>query len=158
MKNDTVFGCKQCYYSTSESKYNTSIKCPICSNWLHKTDIPIQMWSEENDDERKKLIMDYFGNPRNDEENTQYALSFSEFYEYDVVTITNVHGKVDSKKIKSVLMERAKKGWRLHTMYSNELGKNALMVMGLGTNSTACEDVMIFERRIQKLDDYSIRN
>ncbi len=38
-------------------------------------------------------------------------------------------------------------------MYSNELGKNALSLLGVGVNSTACEDVMIFERRIQNLDE-----
>ena len=82
-----------------------------------------------------------------------YAKSFNEFYEYDVVTIINEdHGTVDKEKMMKILSDHAKNGWRLHTMYSNELGKNALSLLGFGVNSTACEDVLIFERRIPDLD------
>lgn len=83
-----------------------------------------------------------------------YAKSFNEFYEYDVVTIINEnHGTIDKKKMMQILSDHAKNGWRLHTIYSNELGKNALMILGFGINSTACEDVLIFERRIPNLDE-----
>lgn len=86
-------------------------------------------------------------------EHVAYANSFNEFYEYDVVTIINEdHGRVDKTKMMRILAEHTKNGWRLHTMYSNELGKNALKVLGFGVNSTACEDVLIFERRIRELD------
>ena len=78
-----------------------------------------------------------------------YAKSFNDFYEYDVVTIINEnHGQVDREKMMTILAEHASKGWKLHTIYSNELGKNALHVLGFGVNATACEDVLIFERRI----------
>lgn len=83
-----------------------------------------------------------------------YAKSFNEFYEYDVVTIINEdHGTIDKDKMMKILSDHAKNGWKLHTMYSNELGKNALMILGFGTNSTACEDVLIFERRVPDLDE-----
>lgn len=83
-----------------------------------------------------------------------YAKSFNEFYEYDVVTIINKnHGTIDKDKMMKILSDHAKNGWKLHTMYSNELGKNALMILGFGTNSTACEDVLIFERRVPYLDE-----
>jgi len=83
-----------------------------------------------------------------------YAKSFNEFYEYDVVTIINEdHGTIDKEKMMQILSDHAKNGWKLHTMYSNELGKNALTILGFGSNSTACEDVMIFERRIPDLDE-----
>ena len=82
-----------------------------------------------------------------------YAKSLNEFYEYDVVTIINEnHGTVDKTKMMNILSEHARNGWRLHTMYSNELGKSALSLLGFGVNSTACEDVLIFERRIPELD------
>lgn len=82
-----------------------------------------------------------------------FAKSFNEFYEYDVVTIINEnHGTVDKEKMMRILSDYAKRGWKLHTMYSNELGKNALMILGFGSNSTACEDVLIFERRIADFD------
>lgn len=83
-----------------------------------------------------------------------YANSFNEFYEYDVVTLINEnHGTIDKEKMMKILSDHAKNGWKLHTMYSNGLGKNALSLLGFGVNSTACEDVMIFERRISDLDD-----
>ena len=89
-----------------------------------------------------------------EKEHVEYAKSFNEFYEYDVVTIINEeHGAIDKEKMLNILSEHAKKGWKLHTIYSNELGKNALRVMGLGVNSTACEDVLIFERRVARIDD-----
>lgn len=81
----------------------------------------------------------------------EFAKSFNEFYEYDVVTIINEnHGKIDKERMMRVLADHAAKGWRLHTIYSNELGKNALSVVGVGVNSTASEDVLIFERRVEK--------
>lgn len=86
-------------------------------------------------------------------QHVNYAKSFNEFYEYNVVTIINEnHGTVDKEKMMKILSDHAKSGWKLHTMYSNELGKNALSILGFGVNATACEDVMIFERRIPNLD------
>ena len=88
-----------------------------------------------------------------EEKRVIYAKSFNEFYEYDVVTIINQdHGIVDKNKMMKILSEHAKNGWRLHTMYSNELGKNAVSLLGFGVNATACEDVLIFERRVQDLE------
>ena len=82
-----------------------------------------------------------------------YAKSLNEFYEYDVVTIINEdHGTINKEKMMKILSEYARNGWKLHTIYSNELGKNALSILGFGANSTACEDVLIFERRIPELD------
>ena len=82
----------------------------------------------------------------------EYARSFNEYYEYDVVTIVNEdHGRIDKEKMLKILGTRSSQGWRLHSVYSNELGKDALRVLGFGVNSTACEDVLIFERRVEKL-------
>lgn len=90
---------------------------------------------------------------KEESERVNYAKSFNEFYEYDVVTLINEnHGTVDKEKMMKILSDHAKNGWKLHTMYSNELGKNALSLMGFGVNATACEDVMIFERRVKELD------
>lgn len=87
-----------------------------------------------------------------EKEKQVFAKSFNEFYEYDVVTIINEdHGRIDKRKMMEVLASHAQQGWKLHTIYSNELGKDALRIMGFGVNKTACEDVLIFERRIEKL-------
>lgn len=87
-------------------------------------------------------------------EKINYAQSFNEFFEYDVVTVINEnHGTIDKQEMMKILTEHAKNGWKLHTIYSNELGKNALVLLGFGINSTASEDVLIFERRISKIGE-----
>ena len=87
-----------------------------------------------------------------EQQHQAFAKSFGEYYEYDVVTIINEgHGQVDKQRILNVLNQRSKQGWKLHTIYSNELGKNAISLLGLGVNATACEDVLIFERRIENI-------
>lgn len=106
--------------------------------------------------ERQETIRELKENHRRLEqlevEKINYAKSFNEFFEYDVVTVINKdHGTIDQQEMMRILSDHAKKGWKLHTIYSNELGKNALSVLGLGVNSTASEDVLIFERRIPKI-------
>jgi hypothetical protein len=48
-----------------------------------------------------------------------------------------------------VLNKKAAEGWKLHTIYSNEIGKNVIAIAGAGTNRTISEDIMVFERRIR---------
>lgn len=76
------------------------------------------------------------------------------FYEYDYIVVPNKSdGSTDKERIQEVIASHATQGWRLVTMYSNELGKNSMGVavagVGGGTNTTMCEDVMVFERCIK---------
>lgn len=76
------------------------------------------------------------------------------FYEYDYIAIPNMSdGSTDKERIRDVISSHAMQGWRLVAMYSNELGKNSMGVavagVGGGTNSTMCEDIMVFERCIK---------
>jgi hypothetical protein len=129
----------------------------MCSTGITDTE-----WAEKSADERNKARSNpelYAEKQKEKEEReiqkTEFAKSFNDYYEYDVATVFNKgNGVVDAAILKKVLSEYAAKGWKLHTMYSNELGKNALSVLGFGVNSTACQDVLIFERRIQ---DDSVR-
>lgn len=82
----------------------------------------------------------------------EYAKSFNEYYEYDVVTALNVDGRVNKQKMIDVLKDYSSKGWKLHTVYSNELGKEAIRILGFGVNTTVAEDVMVFERRIENFE------
>ncbi len=119
--------CYKCKKEYSEG-YAT---CPICLNSLSTIT-----------QERIKI----------EEGKKEYAKSFGDFYEYDIVTVINEnHGQVDKYTMMQILKDRTNNGWKLHTIYSNELGKNAIQILGLGVNSTACEDVMIFERRIPEV-------
>lgn len=76
------------------------------------------------------------------------------FYEYDYVVVPNMSdGSTHKERIREELTSHSMQGWRLVTMYSNEIGKNALGIavagVGGGTNATICEDVMVFERCIK---------
>ena len=71
-------------------------------------------------------------------------------YEYEVETIPNtIKGKTDTEQMFEIIKKYAQDGWKLHTVYSNELGKNGLAIGGIGVNSTYSEDIMIFERQIK---------
>lgn len=75
------------------------------------------------------------------------------YYEYDYIVIPNKSdGSTDSEKISRIIEEHAFQGWKLITMYSNEIGKNALSVGGAGVNITMCEDILLFERCIKPED------
>lgn len=72
------------------------------------------------------------------------------FYEYDYIVIQNKSdGSTDKETIKNTIDSHAMQGWKLITMYSNEIGKNAITVGGVGGNVTMCEDILIFERCIK---------
>ena len=71
-------------------------------------------------------------------------------YEYDYIVVPNKSdGSTDKEHIKETIDSHAMQGWRLLTMYSNEIGKNAITVGGVGGNVTICEDVLVFERCIK---------
>ena len=72
------------------------------------------------------------------------------FYEYDLIVIpNNKDGSTDTNQVVQSIRDHAHQGWRLITMFSNEIGKNALAIGGIGTNTTMCEDVLLFERCIK---------
>lgn len=76
-------------------------------------------------------------------------------YEYDMVIINDKNnGTINYYNIKETLMEYSGDGWRLHTIFTNEIGKESTSA-GFGgfsssTNATRNEIVMIFERCIRK--------
>lgn len=75
------------------------------------------------------------------------------FYEYDYIVVPNKSdGSTNKEVIENTIESHAMQGWRLVTMYSNEIGKNAITVGGVGGNVTICEDILIFERCIKGED------
>ena len=129
-------------FSSSENFPYASVKAT--SNIISRISTRFKTLKERADAEKKRV--------ETEEQHQAFAKSFGEYYEYDVVTIINEgHGQIDKQSILKVLNERAQQGWKLHTIYSNELGKNAVSLLGLGVNSTACEDVLIFERRVENI-------
>ena len=126
----------------------------ITSRYKVVTGYDLKQKLDEHYANKERELQRLIANEKKELQHIDYANSFKEFYEYDVETIINEeHGMVDKEKMKQILTDYSRKGYGLHTIYSNELGKNALSVLGFGVNSTACEDVMIFERRVKELDE-----
>ena len=76
-------------------------------------------------------------------------------YEYTTARIIdNADGSTNQMQLQSVLMEYANDGWKLHSVITNEIGKNVSSVsIGRftgGTNATMDEVILIFERMISR--------
>ena len=76
-------------------------------------------------------------------------------YEYTIARIIdNADGSTNQMQLQSVLMEYANAGWKLHSVITNEIGKNVSSVsIGRftgGTNATMDEVILIFERMISR--------
>ena len=147
-----MYYCSICnFLGSDEGEYSGAV-CPKCGRPLYATKVSKEEWSRKRESDKRLLKSKWLQNIAEESEKSEFALSASDArYEYDVVTILNEgHGRIDTSKMRTILAQKAAQGWKLHTVYSNELGKNALMILGLGVNSTACEDVLIFEREIEK--------
>lgn len=76
-------------------------------------------------------------------------------YEYTTARIIdNADGSTNQMQLQSVLMEYANAGWKLHSVITNEIGKNvsSVSIGGFtgGTNATMDEVILIFERMISR--------
>lgn len=155
-----VHVCQKCKavfkYPTQEES-----SCPDCRVPMYSTGLTDAEWTRLTPQQRKDFGDIVFRRRREEElrqaqikeeKKVDYTKSLKDyvFYEYDVVPIQN-EGAVNVQLLKSILDSRAKSGWRLHTIYSNELGKNSHMEFNTRVNSTVTQDVLIFERRI--MDD-----
>ncbi|MDE7063695.1 MAG: DUF4177 domain-containing protein, partial [Lachnospiraceae bacterium] len=65
-------------------------------------------------------------------------------------------GKVEIGRLQNVIDEYAVAGWKLHTIFTNEIGKDSLSLgyggVRSGTNATIDQVVMVFERCIKPLE------
>ena len=90
---------------------------------------------------------------RNNDYNLDSILECNDLYEYDVVTVHDSHGRTDTNSLKKTLIRYSVQGWRLKTAFTNEIGSNmvggAIVGVGVGSNSTSDEVVLIFERKIR---------
>lgn len=75
------------------------------------------------------------------------AKGYLKGYEYKVISVVDSHsGKCDTFALENKLNNLALEGWRVKGIVGNELGKNALAIMGAGVNSTVEELIVILER------------
>ena len=122
--------------------------CPICGNAMDRDaeECPVCGY--------KNFVSGRF---RTNEQIAQiYNQRFEQYprnamYEYRIETVkdTAILGKFDKSTTEQILLAYAKHGWRLHTAFTNEVGKNAAFVGIGGVNATIEETVLIFERCIK---------
>lgn len=81
-------------------------------------------------------------------------LSVNPNYEYESVVINDLTtGEIDSEKLQKTLERYALNGWRLHSVFTNEVGKNSgssfTSFLGVSINATIDQTILIFERCIK---------
>ena len=89
------------------------------------------------------------------EEEREELIKSAPHYEYTVARVLdNRDGSTNQTQLQSVLMEYAGDGWKLHSVITNELGKNSNSVgiggMKSGTNASIDEILLIFERMVSR--------
>lgn len=92
-----------------------------------------------------------------EKERTRYLAARNARYEYTTDVVYDLEGEPNTAALQQSLTEHAREGWRLHTAFSNELGKNSLsfrnaiagFAFSSGTNATVDATVLIYERCIQ---------
>ena len=119
-------------------------------------------WNFDDPSENEKAIrkkMEQTGEAEKKELERRLELSkINNKYEYTVIRIRdNADGTCDEEKIKRNINYYAMEGWRLHTIYSNELGKNSSSVGIVGisgqVNATICETIIVMERLISSVSN-----
>ena len=69
------------------------------------------------------------------------------FVEYEVEIIRDdATGAINISQLSSVLRKYSNLGWKLKSVFTNELGKNSVSVAGIGNNSTLEQTILVFER------------
>lgn len=69
-------------------------------------------------------------------------------YKYAVEVIRDVGGATNVRLLSQVLENYSSRGYRVRSIFTNELGVNSVSFSGMGSNSTADQVVVIFEKKI----------
>lgn len=110
--------------------------------------------AEERKNEELR-IQQYHENKKQKEEIKRRQLSYlNSEYEYETVVINDlITGEIDSDKLQKTLESYALNGWRLHSVFTNEVGKNSgssfTSFLGVSINATIDQTILIFERCIK---------
>lgn len=88
------------------------------------------------------------------EEQKKVQLSKNPLFEYQVVVVNDLpDGQADDDGIQKALNEWSWQGWKLHTIFTNEIGKSStatsIIGFGFGINATIEQTVLVFERCIK---------
>lgn len=138
--------CNEIIASKGYVNTRGNINCPICGQLITPTTETCPhcnaILKNPPTREQNELIKIY--NNRFD----QYIKN--PLYEYKIETVMDsaVLGKFDQDKVQHLINNYAMNGWRLHSAFTNEVGKNA----ALGINATINQTILIFERCIKTED------
>lgn len=133
---NSVNECFKCHYNFTLKKVLTGTE--------HAAQKYRQMEEQKRKEEERRLK----------EEVKKDQLSKNPVFEYKVVIVNDLSsGEADERQIQQNLDYYSENGWRLHTAYSSEIGKNStgVSIAGFGsiTNATIDQTILIFERCIK---------
>lgn len=85
------------------------------------------------------------------QEDAIVQISKNPMFEYKVVIVNNLaDGQIDQSQLQYTLDAYSIKGWKLHSIFNNELGKTSstvsLGIIGTNINATIDQTILIFER------------
>lgn len=85
-------------------------------------------------------------------EQREIQLANNPLFEYKVVVVNDFsNGEIDWNEVQGVLSDYAGEGWRLHSIFANEIGKKGLKFSSSGFVGEAAieQTVLVFERCIK---------
>ena len=132
---DSVKICFNCHYDFSLKRVVDSSRI---AEERRNEELRIQQLKENQREEIKKRNLLYLNSE----------------YEYKTVVINDlITGEINSEKLQKTLERYALNGWRLHSVFTNEVGRNSggsfTSFQGVSINAAIVQTIFIFERRIK---------
>ncbi len=80
-------------------------------------------------------------------------------YQYAVEVVYDRSGATNPSELREILSKYGNLGFRVVSIFTNELGKDAITIAGFGLNTTVDQVVIVFEKPIYELkeDDKKLR-
>ena len=140
---DNVNECFKCHYNFSYGRIITQEERKKEREKEQKLYEQKRM-SEQQKNEQIKLF----------QQQMEEQIKNNPLYEYETIVINdNSDGTVNTKQIQDTLLEYSKAGWRLHSIFTNEIGKSTVGAfigfVGSNVNATIDQTIIIFERCIK---------
>ncbi len=163
-KNDIVVECRSCKKQYHEWCWGFVEKCSICGvptdgNGLNEFREKQKIEQEKSEKQRQEAdairLTQEQAHQKAEQEKYQARINHLKatgrdgYYEYKVISIVDERGAVDIERLMNKLNDLGLDGWRLQCAYTNEMGKNSMSAYGFGINSTADQNVLIFERFVK---------
>lgn len=136
---DNAKECFKCHYSYTHRRVITSDEMKNKREEKERAQRQVQEQIEAEQLERQKAL----------EEREASLRKINACYEYRVETITDLYnGAINVVQMQNILADYAKRGWRLHSVFTNELGKNGVTANNVNINATMDQTILVFERYI----------